>query len=308
MGFETLENTPIILDLAKQAKSTGWIITDGYAKHESCNAGYISVKTNAFKLVPGESYTVTYQLSDITSGFVRLYLGDAMGASQTVNGNKTETLVATGTNPKIRFYSDGDLTLKLLNIKANNESVLTRQKNTKAFSEETNKWGQFMPFTSDYGFSFFKDLFTFKGGKLYKHDQSLSTRNNIYGVQYQTLVQIPFNANTGEPKTFEAISYEGNQLLITTVDGIKTSLGQISDLIAQDFLKTVLSDNVNQVNVYDTEGVYSASFMRDKNVDIVNGDPLKGTMITVELITVETGILKLKNVVVNSTVSKIGTR
>jgi|GEM_PF-1239796 len=308
MGFTTLQNTQIVLDLAAQARSTGWTIVGNTAVHEACNAGYISVVNSLVDFVVGNSYTVTYQISNRTSGTIQSSLGTALGTSRNTNGNFSDTLVATGTNPVLKFYSDGALELRLLDIKPNTESVQTKQKNGVAFSETLNKYTTFVPFTSDYGFSFFKDLFTFKGGRLYKHDQDSGSRNNIYGVQYTTSIKIPFNANNGQPKTFESISYEGNELMITTTDGITTSLGQVSELISDDFLKATLVDGATIINVYDNEGIYSASFMRDKNIDIVNGDQLKGTMITVELITTNNSVLRLKNVIVNSVPSKIGSR
>ena len=46
MSFNTLQNTPIILDLAQQARSNGWSIVSGVAIHESCNAGYIELRPN----------------------------------------------------------------------------------------------------------------------------------------------------------------------------------------------------------------------------------------------------------------------
>jgi len=36
--------------------------------------------------------------------------------------------------------------------------------------------------------------------------------------------------------------------------------------------------------VYAVEGIYKASFMRDMNVDIVNGPQLKGNWMTIDLI------------------------
>jgi len=308
MGFTTKQNTPVVLDLALQAKSTGWSFGNGYASHEVCNAGFMTVIFPDVEIIVGNSYTITYQVANRLSGFVQASIGSSAGMATITNGNFSETLVATGPDPKIRFYSNGVLDLKLFDIKSNTMSTASKQRNTIAFSEKTNKYTSFYPFTSDYGFSFFKDLFTFKSGRLYKHDQTIADRNRIYGVQYQTSVEIPFNVNKGQPKTFESISYEGNMLMVTTVDGITTSLGQVSELNSDDFLQETLNDGVNEVNIYDDEGIYSASFVRDKSIDINNGPDLKGTWIVIDLITTRTGLLRLSNVYVTSVPSSIGTR
>ncbi len=109
------------------------------------------------------------------------------------------------------------------------------------------------------------------------------------------------------------MSYEANQLLVTTDNGISTVLGdeqQISELIDLDFLKDTLDDGVTTVEIYDVEGIFSASFLRDAagGGDINNGDVLKGTYIVVELTQQNDELLKLKNIIIHSEPSKIGAR
>lgn len=311
MSLTILQNTPTVVDLVSEARSTGWtLLPNGTAHHESCNAGYIYVKDTLITPIQGNSYTVSYQITDYVSGNLILYVGNAFAAVRTANGNYTDTLTATGANPEIRIYSNGNLTLSLLDIRTDTASTLTKQRNTISFDEVSNKWTSYSSFTSDFGFSLFKDVFTFKAGRLYKHDQTLPNRNIVYGVQYQTSVKFVANANPGQPKTFLSLSYEANQLMVTTDDGITTSLGQVSELIDVDFLKDTLTYGMVTVDIYDVEGVYSASFLRDTSNggDINNGDVLKGTHIIVELIQENNQLLRLKNVVVHSEPSKIGSR
>jgi hypothetical protein len=44
MGFVTLENTPLNVNLVAQAPTTGWSFSDSVATHEVCNAGRIFLK------------------------------------------------------------------------------------------------------------------------------------------------------------------------------------------------------------------------------------------------------------------------
>lgn len=310
MSIVILENTPTIIDLANEARTTGWTLDNGIAKHEACNAGYIEVLPSVIVPETGEDYSISYQVSNYSSGTLRLSIGNTLGVVRTANGNYTETLVATGANPKIRIYADGNVWVNLIDVRHDFESTEIKQRNTISFNEDTNKWTSYYSFTSDFGFSLFKDMYTFKAGRLYKHDQDVENRNNIYGVQYKTVVKFVANSNPGQPKTYLSLSYEANQLMVTTDNGITTSLGQISELISQDFLKDTLDDGISQIDVYSVEGVYSSSFLRDvsNSGDINNGDVLKGSYIIVELIQQNDELLILKNVRVHSEASKIGSR
>jgi hypothetical protein len=121
---------------------------------------------------------------------------------------------------------------------------------------------------------------------------------------------MPFNQNVTFVSTFESMAIQSNMLMITTSEGVETSLGQVSDLIADDFTKSTLDDGVTEVTINNVEGVYSASLMRDINSvgGIVNGDVLKGNWILVEIVSTESTKLRLFSVSVNSQKSFIGVR
>lgn len=311
MSLIIQQNTPTIVDLVREARSTGWsLLPDVTARHESCNSGYMTVVDSLITPLTGGEYTISYQISNYTSGTLIVYIGNSSSPVRSANGNYTDTLIATGVNPKIRIYSDGNLDLTLLDVKADTSLTITKQRNTINWDEDTNKWPSYSSHTSDFGFSLFKDLFTFKNGRLYRHDPLLPTRNNIYGVQYKTIVRLPFTGGQGQSKTYLSLSYEANQLMVTTDNGIETSLGNVSELIDQDFLKATLDDGVTLIDIYDVEGVYSSSFLRDTSNggDIINGDVLKGTYIIVELIQSNDEKLILRNIAVHSEPSKIGSR
>lgn len=310
MSFTILQDTPTTIPLAEYAKGTGWTIEDGVAKHEACNDGSIAVKGSIVSPVSNQSYTVAYEVSNLTSGSIRLRIGSTQGVLRTANGQYVETLVAGGINPKVSFFATGAMWLRTIDIKSAVLNEATKKRNTIVFSENTGKWTTFLSFTSDYGLSLFKDLFTFKAGKMYRHDPTLPTRNNIYGIQYKTIFNFVGNAGIGQPKTFLALSYEANELMVTTAEGITTSINQISELIDIDFLKANLNDGITQIDVFSVEGVYSSSFLRDMSNegDLINGDVLKGSWITIELIQANNNLLKLKNVTIHSEPSKIGSR
>jgi len=312
MGFTTLENTPIDINLVTQSVTTGWSFSGGIATHEACNAG--SIFLNGYTIEAGQTYEITYQITSITGSagvlYLQAFMGTTAGTQRTTAGFFTETLLCAGASPRLRFYSTADCVVSIFDIKNTATDTNQKQKNNIVYSELTNKWTSFYTYNPDCGFGLFINLYTFKNGNLYLHQNNSASRNSFYGTQYKTIINLPYNQNVSFPNTFESISIQGNMLMITTTEGIETSLGQLSDLIAEDFTKSTLTDGVTSVTVNEVEGVYSASFMRDINSvgGLVNGDVLKGNWLLIEITTTESTRLRLFSVAVNPQKSLIGVR
>ena len=286
------------------AQSTGWRVDGVSAIHESCNAGYILV--NGIVLTAGHTYQLSYQLS-IDNGYTRAQVGNVQGIQRTAGGSFIETLTADG-DGIIKFYSTGDCTVSLLTYKEVIDTNGIKSRNTIAFSEPINKWVSFRTYSPDMGFSLFRNLYTLKDGQLYIHQQNSPNRNNFYGIQYKSIINFVSNQQPTIVKAFNSISYQANELLVTGDDGITTSLGQISELIEEDFLRTILADATTSINVYDQEGIFQAAFLRDKNIDLINGDALKGNYITIQLMTTNNNVLKIFSIDTNYSVSHNGVR
>jgi hypothetical protein len=312
MSFTTLENTPLNVNLVTQSVTTGWSFSGSIATHEVCNAG--SIFLNGFTVETGKTYEITYRISSITGSvgvsYLQAFMGDTAGTQRIATGFYTETLTCTGTSPRFRFFSNTDCSVQIFNIK--NAAVITseKQRNNIVYSEENNKWSSFYTYNPDCGFGLFIDLYTFKNGQIYLHQNNSPSRNDFFGTQYKTIVNLPFNQQVAFVSTFESMSIQSNMLMITTEDGVETSLGQISDLVASDFTKATLFDGSTTVTINSVEGVYSASFLRDKNSvgGILNGQVLKGNYLLVELISTESTKLRLFSVAVHSEKSFIGVR
>ena len=52
-----------------------------------------------------------------------------------------------------------------------------------------------------------------------RRHHSNETRNNFYGTQYDSSIELIFNENSGTVKSFGSINYEGTQ---AKVDGFKS--------------------------------------------------------------------------------------
>ncbi len=143
-----------------------------------------------------------------------------------------------------------------------------------SFNETRNGYCTFFDYKTAEWITNCEDLIiTFVGGNLYRHNSS--TYCNFYGVQYNCDIQVPFNQNLLEKKTWLShtqITNDGNVWTCPSIYTNSQSYGtqrQESLLIDGDF--TVF------------EGNPSASFLRDTNSinGILNGDELKGNLVVI---------------------------
>lgn len=309
MSSTAIQNIPIEIDLTELAKTSGWEVNGSIASHSSCNAGNLYVIN--YPIVAGNTYKFSWQVLSISSGYVQAFLGTSGGTQYTSStAVVTETITAAGTNPLFYFYSNGTCDIQNFTISEVAESTSLTQKNTMSFSEKTKKWISFYSYIPDNAFSLFTNTYSFYNGNLYVHESGSENRNNFYGTQYQSIIQFVDGTASIMPKSYLSLSIQSNQLMVTGEDGITTSLGQVSELAAQDFIKDYLSDSISSFNVNTIEGIYSASLLRDSNSPggLLNGDPLKGTYLICTLISTENGPLLLYTINIVSKHSAIGSR
>jgi hypothetical protein len=308
MSYSAIENTPISVDIVNQASiDTGWTINGLSATHSSCNAG--NLRMTGFAIVIGQTYEVAYKVDSISGGYVQLVFGGAAGSSITTSGFVIASFTATNTTAY--FYSNANCTIELLNIQVvQTQPISNTQQNSISFSQKTNKWVSFYTFVPDIGGALNTKVYTANQGQIYVHESGADDRNNFYGTQYQSILQFVDAPNPTIPKQFQSISVQSNELMITTSEGIQTSLGQISELSQVDFIKDYLSDGVSSVNVQDVEGIYSANLLRDANSPdgLLNGDVLRGNYIIVSMISTSNVPLLLYTINVVSKHSPIGAR
>lgn len=307
--FDTLENTPLEIDLVAQAPTTGWSGSGDIATHDICNAGSTYLKPpNGLVITEGHTYTFSYFVNSISGGYVQPFMGDTAGDQLTSAQFKTETLIATGTDLRFRFFSNAQCEIELFAIRDVATITSLKQRNTIAYNEKINRWTSFYTYIPDCGFGLFIKLYTLNRGNIYVNSQD-NNRNEFYGVQYASILKFVCSQFPTIVKNFQTLSYQSNQLMITTEDGITTNLGQVSDLAAEDFLNYSLVDGVTTINVYDREGLYQASIRRNKlSGGILNGDTLRGNYLTVEIISTEDTVLELFTTSVQSSISKVGIR
>lgn len=271
-----LQGTPIVISLTDLARSSGWSVDGSIATHDSCIPGNLYIIN--YPITPGLTYRYTYQILTVGSGYVETFVGTNHGAQFTTPQFVDETIVA-GTG---ELYIFANSICSIENFSIETVQVLTSQtqQNTIAFSEKVKKWCSFYSYIPDNAFTLFIDTFSFYNGNIYVHQHGSNARGNFYGVQYGAEINFSTNEQPSVVKTYLGINYQANQLLLSP--SIFTQLGQQSQLFSGNYLQATYNDGTQ---IHSIEGMYKSSFLRDMNVDLYNGSPLKGNWLTLNLVT-----------------------
>lgn len=273
-----IQNNPIIISLTQLALTSGWSVDGTVASHDSCNSGNLYLLN--YPLTIGQSYRYTYDVISRTSGYVQAFLGSNSGMQITNTGIVDEMVVANGT--QLYFYSNGTLSIDNFSIEVISAQTNPFQQNTIAYCEKNDKWTSFYSYIPDNAFSLFVNTYSFYQGNVYLHEHATPNRCNFYNVQYPATIYFSSNEQPTISKTFLALNYQANQLLITPPSGIGTSLNQLSQLMPSNFIQATYNDGSV---IFSTEGFFKASFLRDMTIDIINGSQLKGNYMTIGLTT-----------------------
>ena len=77
---------------------------------------------------------------------------------------------------------------------------------TLSYDEKVNGWVSFFSYYPEMMVNLNNDLFSFKGGQLYIHNQETSTRNSFYGnASEPTTIDTILNDSPSEIKIFKTI-------------------------------------------------------------------------------------------------------
>ena len=82
---------------------------------------------------------------------------------------------------------------------------------TVAYDLDVQGWPSRMSYIPEGGLSLGNKFYSWKGGKMYMHNSNNVPRNNFYGSQYNSEVEVIFNDNPSSVKEFLTLSYEGTE-------------------------------------------------------------------------------------------------
>ena len=120
---------------------------------------------------------------------------------------------------------------------------------TLSYSDGVKGWPSFYSFLPDYLIGMNSYFYSFNNGQLYRHNTN-TTRNNYYGVQYNSSITGVFNVEPQTIKLFKTISLES--------DGAWGVTELLTDLGSGDMLSTYFEEK---------EGEWF-SFIRNKSTTI----------------------------------------
>jgi hypothetical protein len=97
-------------------------------------------------------------------------------------------------------------------IIVNGETTLINPTSTViSFKEDSNGWESRKTFSTEGGISLNDIYYTFNNGIIWEHRIDGATRNNFYGVQYDSAVTLLFNESPNSVKKFKTLNYSGSK-------------------------------------------------------------------------------------------------
>ena len=158
----------------------------------------------------------------------RMYFADKQrGAVLRLSGNGVTPISDVGMktwfrenlkyHPNITGSFDGvdeeyNLTLHYSAKFAQNTSLYNSK--TISFSDSAKGWTSFKSFTPLTAVSLTDRYFSVNDNTIWRHHSDIALRNNFYGTQYNSEIEVLFNDQPGAIKSFKAINYEGTQAKI----------------------------------------------------------------------------------------------
>lgn len=97
---------------------------------------------------------------------------------------------------------------------------------TLTYAESVQGFPSFYSYYPEWMIGMNNYFYTFKRGNLYRHNTN-ATRNNFYGVQYETKMQSVFNQSPLENKLFKTINLEGDSAWKTSLSTDTQNSGSI---------------------------------------------------------------------------------
>ena len=118
---------------------------------------------------------------------------------------------------------------------------------TVSFKEDVRGWVSFKSFVTENALSVANDYYTTLNGKLYKHHIENNNRNNFYGVDYNSSVNVLLNDMPGSVKSFHTLGYEGSQSRVLNYSTVS---------VVNEFGNTVTLSDAEVYNLTAKDGWY----------------------------------------------------
>lgn len=275
MGSVTaIKGQTINVNLLEDSRDNGWVISGGKAVHSACNQGYIELLNSNYTV--GVPNVFEYVVSGYSSGTVNIRVGSEDGASESSNGTKKETFTPEE-NDKVRFWSDGSLTIDVLAIYPVTE---TSNGTTVGFDEKGNKWVSYYSYEPEMMVNGLNSFFTSRDGEMWKHDAN-AVMNSFYGTEYPSRITFYCNLSPTEVKNFYSMRQKSNKAWSVPEIIIPERYGKPNGQRSR----------IKKGNFKRWQGDFWADFLRDMNDDrftteldaLLRGAELQGSIMKITI-------------------------
>ena len=156
---------------------------------------------------------------------------------------------------------------------------------TVSFDEKVKGWTSFKSFVPEQGISMSNDYYTFKNAQVYKHhveqdnSQNPIARNNFYGDQYISSVEVLLNEQPSIIKKYKTLNYEGtDSKVIKEVTNVNSGYHNLED--KPGWFSTYIETNENKGYVSEFIKKEGKWFNFIKGNDFVNNQQIDTKMFT----------------------------
>ena len=110
----------------------------------------------------------------------------------------------------IQGYDTTDAIIADADLLPSETTRVTDANVTLKYETSVEGWPSFLSFVPEAGLTLNNKFYTFKDGQVWMHNSNTSDRNNFYGDQFDSEIQVIFNDNPSVFKEYQTLSYEGS--------------------------------------------------------------------------------------------------
>lgn len=218
---------------------------------------------------------------------------------------KNKARLINNSQDDIFVYCNVDNLLSTVNVSFVNESDIESEINdTYIYNTNDNRWKPRQSYIPEYVCSNALVFVSFKNGQIYTHNTN-DTRNNFYGVQYDSKISVVSNVEPSRVKVFDSVWERSTKLFSCP------TLGDINLPATGNYLE--MQSRLLPNLFVAKEGQYYAFFLRNgltvNKASIAEalqtGDKLRGQALKMIMTNSDTTELTLYEIIINSTLSDI---
>ena len=216
-------------------------------------------------------YGISKNPESLASDAYRMYFSDKQrGAVLRLSGNGVTPISDVGMKnyfrKNLKFYPnitgsfngvDDEYNITLHATSKFNQTI----SETISFSESAKGWVSFKSFTPLTAVSIADRYYSVNNNTVWRHHHDFALRNNFYGNNFNSTIEVLFNDMPGSIKSFKAINYEGSQGNIT-----EFTTQSVTDAAGNTF---TANDN-EYYNLSAKAGWYIKSITTDKQSGYIN--------------------------------------